>query len=157
MAMYNFATGQGVSLGIIICGAITIQNSWRVIYWTGAAMIGVLLLLIVFTFPETAWNRSYADSEQGDVYENKRNPYRLSLSIIIKDDEEKARVEAFYREAELSLQTAEQARTKMLEERIRRLELAVINTQNKPKTKSYWSTLKLFTGERYTSESLWTM
>jgi hypothetical protein len=53
-------------------------------------MIGFLIILIIFTIPETAYNRSYEDSEEGDIIEDKKNPYRLSLSIILKD-EEKAR------------------------------------------------------------------
>ena len=36
--MYNFATGSGVSIGII-SGAIVLNNSWRVIYWVDALMI----------------------------------------------------------------------------------------------------------------------
>src|SRR5450432_3181058 len=95
--MYNFATGSGVSIGIIVSGVITLNNSWRVIYWAGAIMIGFLIILIVFTIPETAYNRSSDDSQKGDIIEDKKNPYRLSLSIILKD-EEKARIARHYQE-----------------------------------------------------------
>ena len=97
ISMYNFATGQGVSFGIIISGVITLHNSWRVIYTVGSILLGVLLLLIFFTFPETAYNRIYNDSDKEDILENKKNPYRLSLSIIL-NDAEKAREAKYYEE-----------------------------------------------------------
>ncbi|KAE9368440.1 MFS general substrate transporter, partial [Stipitochalara longipes BDJ] len=83
MAMYNFATGSGVSIGIIISGVITLNNSWRVIYWAGAIMIGFLIILIIFTIPETAYNRSYDDSDDGDIIEDKKIPYRLRYSPLL--------------------------------------------------------------------------
>jgi len=154
MAGYNFATGQGVNLGIIISGAITLGNSWRVIYYVGAGAIGVLLILIVFTFPETSYMRSYQGSEKLIVYEKKKTPYRLSLSIIVDDGEEKARLERYYQELEERegvMSMSEMERSDRLEE--------VVDVQRGTKDgmKSYWSTLPLWTGEIYTSESLWTM
>ena len=162
--MYNFATGQGVSIGIIISGVITLHNSWRVIYTVGSILLGILLLLIFFTFPETAYNRIYTESEKGDILENKKNPYRLSLSIIL-DDAEKARVAKYYEENnQLGEETPpyESSTIQRLEERIRRLESAILGTTSytplsQPKKKSYWSTLSIFTGKTYTSESLWKM
>jgi MFS family permease len=162
--MYNFATGSGVSIGIIISGFIVVKNSWRVIYWVGAIMLGVLLVLIIFTFPETAYNRSYKDSEDGDILENKANPYRLSISIIL-DDAEKARVAKYYEEEDrLADVSSESSVIQQMEERIRRLEALVLGKQQysplstglqaKP---SYWSTIRLFSGETYTDESLWKM
>jgi MFS family permease len=158
-----------VSIGIIVSGIITLRNSWRVIYYVGAVIIGILLVLIVFTFPETAYNRSYAESETGDIFENKKNPYRLSLSIIL-DDNEKARAAKYYAESETSQEAqdeiAESVTIQRMEERIRRLEAAVLgnqqysavrSSQSKTEKKSYWKKLALFTGERYTKESLWKM
>ncbi|KAF4629520.1 hypothetical protein G7Y89_g8627 [Cudoniella acicularis] len=167
MAMYNFATGSGVSIGIIVSGIITLNNSWRVIYFVGAAMIGVLLLLIIFTFPETAYNRVYDNTtEKGDIYENKKNPYRLSLSIIL-DDDEKAQVARYYAEADEQFEgkEAEPSVIERMEERIRRLEAVVFgNAKYSPlpgiaarKEKSYWSRLALFSEETFTRESLWKM
>jgi MFS family permease len=167
--MYNFATGSGVSIGIIISGIITLNNSWRVIYWAGAIMIGFLIILIVFTIPETAYNRSYDDSEKGYILEDKKSPYRLSLSIILQD-EEKARIARYYQENDpLETLPEDSAPTEMsiihrMEERIRRLEAAVLgNNQYSllstglPAKRSYWSKLSLFTGEIYTQDSLWKM
>jgi Major Facilitator Superfamily len=36
---------------------ITIHNTWRTIYYVATALIGGLLLLVFFTFPETSYNR----------------------------------------------------------------------------------------------------
>ena len=58
MAMYNCSLSVGVSAGIIISGLITISLSWRYIYYIAAAMIGVTTILVIFTLPETAFNRS---------------------------------------------------------------------------------------------------
>ncbi|KAH9213551.1 MFS transporter [Leptodontidium sp. 2 PMI_412] len=90
MAIYSFAVGSGVSIGIIVSGFIVLKNSWQMIYFVGAALIGALLILIIFTMPETSYNRSYDGSEGEDIF-------------------------------------------------------------------SYWSTLALFTGEIYTTQSIWTM
>jgi MFS family permease len=56
-SMYTASLSAGVSGGIIISGLITIGLSWRYIYFIAAAIIGALLLLVFFTFPETAYNR----------------------------------------------------------------------------------------------------
>jgi MFS family permease len=167
--MYNFATGSGVSIGIIVSGVITLNNSWRVIYWVGAILIGFLIILIIFTIPETAFNRSYEDSEEGDIIDDKKKTFRLSLSIILKD-EEKARIARYYQETdrleilpedEIPNETSTMQR---MEDRIRRLEAAVLgNNQYSPLSsglspkKSYWSTISLFSGQVYTQDSLWKM
>ena len=56
--MYTAALSAGVSGGIILSGLITIGLSWRYIYFIASALVGALLLLVFFTFPETAFNRS---------------------------------------------------------------------------------------------------
>lgn len=106
--IYHFAAVSGASFGIIVSGIITRNNSWRTIYWAGASMIGCLIILIIFTIPETAYNRSYDDSDEDPVLEDKKNPYRLSTGLLSEK-------------------------------------------------KSYWRTISLFTGERYTQDSLWKM
>ncbi|KAL4947829.1 major facilitator superfamily domain-containing protein, partial [Aspergillus filifer] len=57
MAVYNAALSAGVAFGIIIAGLITINHNWRMIYWVGAALVGALILVVVFFFPETAYRR----------------------------------------------------------------------------------------------------
>lgn len=60
--MYTAALSAGVSGGVIISGLITIHLSWRYIYHVAAAIVGALLILVFFTFPETAFNRSPVDT-----------------------------------------------------------------------------------------------
>lgn len=55
--IYTTALSAGVGAGIIVAGLITINLSWRYIYWVSVALIGVCTILIIFTFPETVYNR----------------------------------------------------------------------------------------------------
>lgn len=57
MAIYNAALSAGVAFGIIISGLITIHNPWRTIYWVGCGLVGGLLIVVFFFFPETAFLR----------------------------------------------------------------------------------------------------
>ena len=61
MAVYNCALSVGVSAGIIISGLITISLSWRYIYYIASILIGATTILVIFTLPETAFNRSPVD------------------------------------------------------------------------------------------------
>lgn len=56
--MYSASLNFGVSLGIITAGLVTINLSWRYIYWIAAALIGCLTIVVYFTMPETSYNRS---------------------------------------------------------------------------------------------------
>lgn len=57
MSMYTCFLSVGVALGILVDGLIVINHDWRVIYQVAAALIGFVLLLAFFTFPETAYIR----------------------------------------------------------------------------------------------------
>lgn len=57
MSLYTCFLSVGVAMGMIIAGLITISHHWRVIYEVASALIGFVLLLAFFTFPETAYNR----------------------------------------------------------------------------------------------------
>ncbi|WJG35231.1 major facilitator superfamily domain-containing protein [Fusarium oxysporum Fo47] len=57
MAIYTTALSSGVGVGIIVAGLITINLSWRYIYWISVALIGACTILIILTFPETVYNR----------------------------------------------------------------------------------------------------
>ncbi|PYI16909.1 MFS transporter [Aspergillus violaceofuscus CBS 115571] len=60
MALYTAALSMGVAGGIIIDGLITITLSWRYIYYVATALIGGVTLLVIFTFPETTFDRQKA-------------------------------------------------------------------------------------------------
>lgn len=60
ISLFSCALSCGVGGGIIIAGLITIKNDWRMIYWVATALIGAATLLVIFTFPETNYNRSGA-------------------------------------------------------------------------------------------------
>ncbi|CAG9952770.1 unnamed protein product [Clonostachys rosea f. rosea IK726] len=58
MAFYTAALSAGVGTGIVVSGLITINLHWRYIYWISTALIGTCTILIIFTFPETTYDRS---------------------------------------------------------------------------------------------------
>ena len=57
MAIYSASLNFGVSIGIMISGAITINLSYRYIYYVAATLIGLVTILLFFTMPETSYNR----------------------------------------------------------------------------------------------------
>jgi len=68
MALYTSFLAVGASLGIIISGLITIQHQWRVIYQVATPLVGFVLLLAFFTFPETAYTRETpSDTKSGST------------------------------------------------------------------------------------------
>ncbi|XEV01600.1 hypothetical protein FSHL1_006887 [Fusarium sambucinum] len=60
MAIYTTAMAAGVGCGIICAGLITKDLDWRYIYWVSVAIIGFCTILIIFTCPETRYDRSRA-------------------------------------------------------------------------------------------------
>ncbi|CAJ2501731.1 Uu.00g045840.m01.CDS01 [Anthostomella pinea] len=84
MALYTSFLSVGVALGLIVDGLILINNDWRVIYQVASALIGFVLLLAFFTFPETAFKRDTqndpntsgserVDLEKANATQNDRN------------------------------------------------------------------------------------
>ncbi|KAH8676282.1 MFS transporter [Xylariales sp. PMI_506] len=57
MAMYTSFLSIGVALGLFIDGFIVMYHHWRAMYIVATAFIGLVLLLAIFTFPETAYIR----------------------------------------------------------------------------------------------------
>ncbi|OAQ99203.1 hypothetical protein LLEC1_02269 [Akanthomyces lecanii] len=57
MSAYTCFLSIGVASGIIISGGITANKDWRTIYQVSSALIGLVLLLLFFTLPETAYKR----------------------------------------------------------------------------------------------------
>ncbi|TQN69422.1 putative MFS-type transporter [Colletotrichum shisoi] len=62
MALYTAFLSAGVGFGLVISGLVTINHDWRVIYQVSAALVGAVLLLAFFTFPETAYERDDASA-----------------------------------------------------------------------------------------------
>ena len=56
--MYNASLNLGVAFGAIVDGFIVKYHPWRYIYYVAIALIGGVTLIVYFTFPETAYNRS---------------------------------------------------------------------------------------------------
>ncbi|CRG88992.1 putative transporter mfc1 [Talaromyces islandicus] len=67
MATYTAALSMGVSGGIIIDGLITISLHWRYIYYVACALIGGVTLLVIFTFPETTYQRNVDQGHEHPV------------------------------------------------------------------------------------------
>jgi MFS family permease len=57
--MYNASLNLGVAIGAIVDGFIVKYQPWRYIYYVAVALIGAVTLMIYFTFPERAYNRSF--------------------------------------------------------------------------------------------------
>lgn len=79
---------------------ITIKNDWRVIYYVAIALIGAVLMLAVFTFPETNFIRP---DEQASIelvaIRNKDEEGRLDdpQFILEKDESEPPRKHSYLR------------------------------------------------------------
>lgn len=67
MSAYTCFLSIGAALGIVISGLITIDHPWRTIYEVGSALVGFVLLLAVFTFPETAFPREKLIEKQSSA------------------------------------------------------------------------------------------
>ncbi|KAL1887179.1 hypothetical protein Sste5346_010374 [Sporothrix stenoceras] len=58
MVIYTCTLAAGTSLGSLVSGVITINHSWRYIYWVTTALTGATALLMFFTLPETTYKRA---------------------------------------------------------------------------------------------------
>ncbi|KIX08714.1 uncharacterized protein Z518_03371 [Rhinocladiella mackenziei CBS 650.93] len=61
MAVYNCSLALGSSLGVVIFGLVIRTQEWRVIFWILTALSAFCMLIMIFTIPETAYNRSTAN------------------------------------------------------------------------------------------------
>ncbi|KAF7525008.1 hypothetical protein PCG10_005359 [Penicillium crustosum] len=57
MATYTAALSMGAAGGIVVDGLIVMSHDWRYIYYVGSALLGAVTILVIFTFPETTFNR----------------------------------------------------------------------------------------------------
>ncbi|KAM0250557.1 hypothetical protein ACHAQJ_008567 [Trichoderma viride] len=58
MSAYTCFLSVGAAGGLVISGLITIHHTWRTIYQVGSALVGFVLLLLIFTVPETSYSRT---------------------------------------------------------------------------------------------------
>ncbi|KAL9114595.1 MAG: hypothetical protein Q9227_001273 [Pyrenula ochraceoflavens] len=125
MAFYTAALSCGVSGGIVIAGLITIAHSWRYIYYVAVALIGALTLLVIFTFPETTFNRSLVASSG-----------RGTSSLTHTEESKRALVHTARKDSESRMESPSSSSPAPL-----------------PSKMSYLRSLRIFTGT-YTEESL---
>lgn len=128
MATYTAFLSMGVAGGIIIDGLITINHSWRYIYYVACALIGTVTLLVIFTFPETTYKRS---------------------EVIMGDDDPEAKHKP--NETERAEYDAKAATASSLNR-----EATIESQEVIPQKISYAKSLSLFT-KTYTRESLATI
>ncbi|KAF2968839.1 hypothetical protein GQX73_g4744 [Xylaria multiplex] len=84
MALYTSFLSIGVAFGILIDGLIVINNTWPVIYETASALIALVFLLVIFTFPETAFNRDDPPLLEAQSQGN-QNAEKYSVAIESSD------------------------------------------------------------------------
>ncbi|PNP42807.1 hypothetical protein TGAMA5MH_05550 [Trichoderma gamsii] len=73
MSAYTCFLSVGAAAGLIVSGLITIDHTWRTIYQVGSALVGFVLLLLIFTVPETSYLRTdHYESPSPDVSDEKQ-------------------------------------------------------------------------------------
>lgn len=73
MSAYTCFLSVGAAGGLVVSGLITINHTWRTIYQVGAALVGFVLLLLIFTVPETSYLRTdHYDSPSADASDGKQ-------------------------------------------------------------------------------------
>ncbi|OQE43519.1 hypothetical protein PENCOP_c003G01897 [Penicillium coprophilum] len=59
--MYFTAFFGSLMVGPIISGSMTEHSGWRNFFWLNVGVLGLVLLLQIFLFPETKWHRIHPD------------------------------------------------------------------------------------------------
>jgi len=57
MSLCTISLAAGGAAGSAVVGLISIREDWRVIYYVGTGILGLLVLLIALSMPETAYRR----------------------------------------------------------------------------------------------------
>lgn len=88
--IYNCALSCGVGVGIVVFGMVLRTQPWQVIYWICTALTGTLTVLIFFTLPETAFNRSSAVVTRAKSRAETRPKTNITAakSVKLEDDTE---------------------------------------------------------------------
>ncbi|KAF4630332.1 hypothetical protein G7Y89_g7797 [Cudoniella acicularis] len=87
MAFYTAALSCGVAGGILISGLITIHHTWRYIYYVAVALVGLVLLLAIFTFPETTYIRETPSTTTTPPDDDKIKPSISQLEMCTSNSE----------------------------------------------------------------------
>ncbi|RSL39575.1 hypothetical protein CEP53_013959 [Fusarium sp. AF-6] len=66
-SLYSAALQLGAAGGSVLTGVISIHNNWRMTYYVAVAMNGLITLLVIFTMPETAYDRATVEIESNTV------------------------------------------------------------------------------------------
>ncbi|KAK7538432.1 major facilitator superfamily domain-containing protein [Phyllosticta citribraziliensis] len=137
MAIYTCFLSAGVSGGIIISGLITIKHDWRYIYWVSVALIGATTALVIFTFPETEFDRSglIPSPDSADTFKPELEAVDEELAKVPSDSKEEGRT--WHLENTASNTTAPVPKPPTTTSAHRRKPAGQM---------TYWDTLRLYTG-----------
>lgn len=64
-------------MGVPVDGLIMKSLPWRYIYWIGTALLGCVAILVIFTFPETEFDRASAMRAPSETVAVNRHTYDL--------------------------------------------------------------------------------
>lgn len=92
MAWYTTALNSGAALGNVITGLITIHHDWRTAYYVSTALIGFCFVLMVFTMPETSFNRATSDTS---IQFNSGPNEKSSVSLSEEKGEDLSRIQTY--------------------------------------------------------------
>ena len=80
--MLNF----GSSLGTVVAGLITINRSWRVVFWVSFALTGATAVLMFLTLPETLYVRNVVVSTDiGDANSKQETSGEYKIEDVVAD------------------------------------------------------------------------
>jgi MFS family permease len=79
--MYNCFLALGVAFGTVIDGFVSINYSWRYMYYIAVAPIGFCTIIVILFFPETFYPRSPVDLPAQEDYAPKKT-FIQSMTIF---------------------------------------------------------------------------
>ena len=80
--MLNF----GSALGTVVAGLITINRSWRVVFWVSFALTGATAVLMFLTLPETLYVRNATISQDiGDANGKQETSEEYKIEDVVAD------------------------------------------------------------------------
>lgn len=88
--VYNCALALGSSFGVVIFGLVIRTRDWRNIFWILTAASAFCTLVMIFTIPETAYNRSTLGALPAVIASNDTEGH-----VVVDDDNNSQKREAF--------------------------------------------------------------